>query len=85
MKMTNAIILVAAMILSLAAYAGAASYKLTEKPLNNSIVQIYNFGDIKLHAFQSNDVMADENFLLETAAGLVAIESPAFKADVETW
>lgn len=85
MKKATAILFITALILSFASFAGAASYTLTEKPLGNGLIQIYDYGNIKLHAFQSNDAMWDETFLLETATNLVAIESPAFKTDIKIW
>ena len=38
----------------------------------------YDFGGIKLHAYQTGDPLADEVFLVEKAGKFVAIESPCF-------
>ena len=40
-------------------------------------VHLYDFGPIKLHAFQTGDPLADEVFLLEKDHQLVVLESPA--------
>lgn len=41
-------------------------------------VHLYDFGPIKLHAFQTGDPLADEVFLLEKDRQLVVLESPCF-------
>ena len=41
-------------------------------------VHIYNFGGIRLHAYQTGDPLADEVFLLEKAGRFVVLESPCF-------
>lgn len=56
-----------------------------ETPLQHGSVATYDFGSITLHAYQTGDAMADECFALETATGVVAIESPAFAANIEEW
>ena len=45
-------------------------------------MHIYDFGSIKLHAYQTGDPLADEVFLVEKAGKFVAIESPCFTASV---
>lgn len=60
-------------------------YTTYEYALEKGKVKIFNFGDIKLHAYQTNDPMADECFVLETANNLVGIESPAFDDGVHEW
>lgn len=41
-------------------------------------MKVYDFGDVKLHAYRTNDAIDDESFLLETADAIIGIESPAF-------
>lgn len=41
-------------------------------------MNIYDFGNIKLHAYQSNDFIDDEVFILEKNGTAVIIESPCF-------
>ena len=41
-------------------------------------MHIYDFGKIKLHAYQTNDLISDEVFVLEKNKNIVVIESPCF-------
>ncbi|MCI8304615.1 MAG: hypothetical protein HFF52_08310 [Lawsonibacter sp.] len=41
-------------------------------------MHIYDFGGVKLHAYQTGDPLADEVFLVEKAGKFVVIESPCF-------
>lgn len=59
--------------------------KNTTQKLEHGMVQLYDFGDLKLHAYQTNDPMNDECFLLESEGNLVAIESPAFEKNIDEW
>lgn len=45
-------------------------------------LHIYDFGSVKLHAYQTNDPLADEVFLVEKAEKFVVIESPCFTDSV---
>jgi len=45
-------------------------------------MQIYDFGSLRLHAYQTNDPMKDECFLLETGRELIGIETPAFSRNL---
>lgn len=63
----------------------AALTKPVSKTLEHGFVQIYDFGTIKLHAYQTSDPMLDECFILETNTNLVAIESPPFSANIADW
>jgi hypothetical protein len=51
--------------------------------LPKGLVKVYDFGDITLHAYRTNDFLSDESFLLETKKNLVAIESPAFNSNLK--
>lgn len=46
--------------------------------LHKGTVQVYDFGDVKLHAYDTRDAMADSVFLLEKDGKLLIIEQPAF-------
>ena len=46
-------------------------------------MHIYDFGGVKLHAYQTGDPLADEVFLVEKAGKLVVIESPCFTGSVK--
>lgn len=50
--------------------------------LTQGEMQIYDFGGVKLHAYQTGDPLADEVFLVEKAEKFVVIESPCFTASV---
>ena len=46
--------------------------------LKKGFVQIYTFGDIKLHSYQTNDFMYDESYILENKENVLLVEFPAF-------
>jgi len=46
--------------------------------LEKGIMNIYDFGSIKLHAYKTNDFIDDEVFILEKKGKGVIIESPCF-------
>lgn len=50
----------------------------TSVQLEKGTVQIFDFGKVKLHAYQTNDVMTNYVLILEKAGKAVMIESPAF-------
>lgn len=41
--------------------------------------EVYDFGEFKLHEYCTNDVMADESFIVEGKDALVTLEPPLFK------
>ncbi|MBQ6773394.1 MAG: hypothetical protein IJP48_04940 [Synergistaceae bacterium] len=45
-------------------------------------IDVYNFDNIKLHAYATGDNMNDYCYLIETPEGLVLIESTAYKENV---
>ena len=46
--------------------------------LKKGYVEIYPFGDITLHAYQTNDFMNDESYILENRENVLLVEFPAF-------
>lgn len=46
--------------------------------LKKGFVEIYNFGEIKLHSYQTNDLMYDESYILENNDKVLLVEFPAF-------
>lgn len=46
--------------------------------LEKGVVVIYDFGNIKLHAYQTNDLMCDESYILENDTNVLLVEFPAF-------
>lgn len=53
--------------------------------LTNGSVDVYNYGDVKLHAYFTGDALADVAYIVESKDALVGIELPAFTAGLETW
>ncbi len=51
--------------------------------LKKGYMEVFDFGEIKLHAYQTNDVMRDENYILENKENLLLVEFPAFKENLE--
>ena len=51
--------------------------------LKKGYVDIYDFGDIKLHSYQTNDLMNDESYILENDKNVLLIEFPAFYDNLE--
>lgn len=50
----------------------------TTVKLSQGEMHIYDFGKIKLHAYQTGDPLADEVFLFEKAGQFVVLEPPCF-------
>ncbi len=46
--------------------------------LSKGEMHVYDYGSIKLHAYQTNDPIADEVFIIEKNGNAVVIESPCF-------
>lgn len=44
-------------------------------------MHVYDFGGIRLHAYQTKDPLADEVFVLEKAGRAVVLEPPCFFAN----
>lgn len=91
MKKKFLAILSAAMMFSVmgAGSAGAAPAKAvpTENhiTLKSGSVNVYDYGDVKLHAYFTNDPLADVAYIVEGKKALAGIELPAFTAGLDTW
>ncbi|MGN0803731.1 MAG: hypothetical protein ACI4MF_14150 [Candidatus Faecivicinus sp.] len=83
MKKIIATILTIAMLLTGAAMAEAATQ--TEAALELGSVTVYDFGDIRLHAYNANDELGDECYLIESDEGLVILETGAFTENLVEW
>lgn len=83
MKKIIAAILTALMLLTGAALAEATPQ--TEVALELGSVTVYDFGDIRLHAYNAGDALADECYLIESTDGLVMLETGAFTANLVEW
>ena len=51
--------------------------------LKKGFVEVYNFGEIKLHSYQTNDLMYDESYILENKEDILLVEFPAFYDNLE--
>lgn len=86
MKKITAIMLACLMLLTcFAAFAGNDSPIPTTVELEAGSVQVYDFGDNKLHAYTSGDALGDVCYALESSEGVVLIESTSFTANNEAW
>lgn len=50
--------------------------------LDQGEMHVYDFGGVKLHAYQTNDPLSDETFLVEKAGQWVLLEPPCFKDSI---
>ena len=50
----------------------------TKIQLTKGEMAVYDFGEVKLHAYKTNDLISDECFLIEKAGHAFMIESPCF-------
>lgn len=46
--------------------------------LKKGFIEVYDFGEIKLQAYQTNDLMYDESYILENKDNVLLVEFPAF-------
>ena len=51
--------------------------------LGKGSIDIYNFGEIKLHCYKTNDLMNDESYILENNENILLVEFPAFYDNLE--
>ena len=57
----------------------------TTKNLSAGTVTVYDFGKIKLHAYDTKDALCDAAFIVEGENALVGIELPAFTENLDAW
>lgn len=69
----------------LSGFALAESASKTEVALELGAVTVYDFGDIRLHAYCTNDALGDECYLIESSEGVVMLETSAFTANLIEW
>ena len=51
--------------------------------IGKGFVDIYDFGKMKLHCYQTNDLMSDESYILENNEAVLLVEFPAFYDNLE--
>ena len=57
--------------------------EISKANLGKGFIDVYNFRDIKLHCYQTNDLMNDESYILENKENVLLIEFPAFYDNLE--
>jgi len=55
----------------------------TTVTLGKGLVEVYDFGAIKLHAYKTNDLITDECFIVQKDNNCFMIESPCFYDNIE--
>lgn len=60
-------------------------YTESKVDLEVGYVQVYDFGDVKLHAYKTKDALDDECFLIEGKDELVALEAPCFTNNISEY
>lgn len=57
----------------------------SEVELESGTVTVYDYGTLKLHAYNTGDALGDEAFIVESEDALVGIELPSFTAGLDAW
>lgn len=57
----------------------------TEVSLESGVVTVYDYGELKLHAYATGDALGDEAFIVEGKDALVGIELPSFTPGLDAW
>ncbi len=78
-------ILLACLMLFAAAYAETDAAAHETIALGTGSVQIYDFGENRLHAYVSGDALGDTCYAIESPEGVVLLESTAFAANNAEW
>lgn len=75
-----------ALLSALASSGSVFGTEVSTTPLGTGEVSVFTFdGGVKIHNFNTKDVMEDNAFVVESKTGLVAVESLAFKKDFPFW
>jgi len=59
--------------------------KISEGKISSGSVTVYDYGNIKLHAYATGDALGDEAYLLESDNSLIGIELPSFTENLNSW
>lgn len=84
MKKFVTLLLTLSLCLSAPAFAGAEAATQTVS-LTLGAVTVYDFGAVKLHAYNTQDALADACYLVESDEGLVMLETTAFTENLIEW
>lgn len=85
MKKLTAIILTLIMLLTGAVALAETAAEPQTVQLDNGSVTVYDYGDVKLHAYNFGDALGDECYLIESKDGVVMLETGAFTANLVSW
>ena len=78
-------ILLACIMLFTVAYAETNALAYETAALGTGSVQVYDFGENRLHAYVSGDALGDTCYAIESPEGVVLLESTAFAANNAEW
>lgn len=84
-KMKWAVLAVAILSLFVVSAALAAAPDPFKMVLDKGRMAIYDFGDVKLHAYQTENLMNEESFIFEGKNALVIAEPPAFHSSLRVF
>ena len=73
------------MVLSVLAGCEKQSPQFTEIELDAGIVRIYDFGEYKLHNYETRDPLDNQVYVLETPNNLIGIDGPVFAQNIYAW
>ena len=59
--------------------------KISTGKISTGNVTVYDYGNIKLHAYATGDALGDEVYILENETELVGIELPSFTENLDSW
>lgn len=85
MKKFFALLTACLLLLTAAASAEDSTLAPTVTELDQGAVQVYDFGENRLHAYLSGDALGDVCYAVESPEGIVLIESTAFAAPNAAW
>lgn len=84
MKKLISLLMMILLLLS-AALAEVSTPTCTTVTLATGSVQVYDFGENRLHAYVSGDALGDVCYAVESPTGVVLLESTAFTAGNDAW
>lgn len=84
-KIVALLIACVTLLFSVSAIAESAVQTPSVTTLDAGSVQVYDFGENRLHAYVSSDALGDICYAVESAEGVVLIESTAFTENNAAW
>lgn len=65
--------------------AEATTPTVTETTVDSGSMTVYDFGNAKLHVYNTGDALGDAAYIVEGQDALVGIELPSFTENLDTW